>query len=76
MKCAEIRKLFSDFIENQTSEYDMKAVTVHIRRCMKCKEDLEKFKRTVGLIKSVGFIKPSKKFLKNLESKISSMISE
>jgi len=76
MKCAEIRKLFSDFIENQTSKYNMEAVSKHIRRCKGCQKDFDIFKRTVRLIKSAGFIKPSKKFLRNLESKISSMISE
>ena len=76
MKCIEVRKLFSDFIENQTSKYNMSAISGHISRCMKCQEDLEIFKRTVRLIRSAGFVKPSEKFLRNLESKISSMISE
>ena len=76
MKCTEIRKLFSDFIEGQTSTHNMKVVSKHISRCKNCQKDLDIFKRTVKLIKSVGFVKPSEKFLRNLESKISSMISE
>lgn len=76
MKCAEVRKMFSDFVENQITKNNMEAVSKHVSRCTECQEDLEIFKRTVILIKSAGFIKPSKKFLRNLESKISSLISE
>ena len=76
MKCAEIRKLFSDFIEKQTSKYNTKAVSKHISKCKECQEELEIFRRTIILIRSAGFVKPSERFLRNLESKISSMLTD
>ena len=51
MKCEANRELFSDFIDDELSEEQSKALKNHLRSCEACSEELGKFRRAQSLLR-------------------------
>ncbi|MGB6385197.1 MAG: zf-HC2 domain-containing protein [Terriglobales bacterium] len=54
MKCAEIRRLFSPYLDGQVSGSEMRALTRHVEQCTGCAEEYAAVQRTQQLLSSVG----------------------
>ncbi len=48
MKCAEIKPLFSPYLDGQVSGTEMRALTRHVERCAGCAREYAAMQRTQG----------------------------
>ena len=54
MNCAEIKKLFSPYLDGQVSGSEMRAVTRHVEQCTGCAREYAAMQRTQQLLSSLG----------------------
>lgn len=54
MKCAEIRRLFSPYLDGRVSGSEMRALTRHVELCTGCAQEYAAVQRTQQLLSSVG----------------------
>lgn len=54
MKCDEIRKLFSPYLDGRVSGSEMRALTRHVEQCAGCEREFAAMQRTQQLLSSLG----------------------
>jgi Putative zinc-finger len=54
MKCTEIKKLFSPYIDGRVSGAEMRALTRHVEECAGCAREYAAMQRTQQLLGSLG----------------------
>lgn len=54
MKCAEIKKLFSPYLDGQVSGTEMRVLTRHVEQCAGCAREFAAMQRTQQLLASLG----------------------
>ena len=54
MKCAEIRKMFSPYLDGQVSGTEMRVLTRHVAQCASCAREFAAIERTQQLLASLG----------------------
>src|SRR5450759_648391 len=54
MKCAEIKKLFSPYLDGQVSGSEMRELTRHVEQCAGCAREYAAMQRTQQLLASLG----------------------
>src|SRR6202158_1745663 len=54
MKCAEIKKLFSPYLDGRVSGSEMRALTRHVAQCTGCEREYAAMQRTQALLASLG----------------------
>ena len=54
MNCAEIKKLFSPYLNGRVSGSEMRALTRHVERCADCAREYAAMQRTQQLLSSLG----------------------
>jgi hypothetical protein len=54
MKCNEIRKLFSPYLDGRVSGSEMRALTRHVEECAGCKREFAAMQRTQQLLSGLG----------------------
>src|SRR5271157_1416684 len=54
MKCAEIKKLFSPYLDGQVSGTEMRALTRHVEQCAGCAREFAAMRRTQQLLATLG----------------------
>ena len=54
MKCAEIKKLFSPYLDGQVSGTEMRVLTRHVQQCAGCAREFAAMQRTHQLLASLG----------------------
>src|SRR5450755_1532857 len=58
MKCDEIRKLFSPYLDGRVSGSEMRALTRHVEQCAGCEREFAAMQRTQQLLSGLGSKKP------------------
>lgn len=54
MKCAEIRKLFSPYLDGRVSGSEMRTLTHHVEQCIGCAQEYAAVQRTQHMLSSLG----------------------
>jgi len=54
MKCAEIKKLFSPYLDGRVSGAEMRSLTSHVEQCAACAGEYAAAQRTQQLLASLG----------------------
>ncbi len=54
MKCAEIKELFSPYLDGQVSGTEMRVLTRHVEQCAGCAREFAAMQRTQQLLASLG----------------------
>lgn len=54
MKCNEIRKLFSPYLDGRVSGSEMRALTRHVEQCAGCEREFAAMQRTQQLLSGLG----------------------
>jgi Putative zinc-finger len=54
MKCAEIKKLFSPYLDGRVSGSEMRLLTRHVEQCSECAREYAAMQRTQQLLASLG----------------------
>ena len=54
MNCAEIKKLFSPYLDGRVSGSEMRALTRHMQQCAACSREYAAMQRTQQLLASAG----------------------
>ena len=54
MKCAEIKQLFSPYLDGRVSGAEMRALTRHVAQCAGCEQEYAAMQRTQELLASLG----------------------
>src|SRR6202165_666313 len=54
MNCAEIKKLFSPYLDGRVSGSEMRALTRHVAQCTGCEREYAAMQRTQALLASLG----------------------
>jgi hypothetical protein len=54
MKCTEIKKLFSPYLDGRVSGAEMRALTRHLEKCTACTREYTAMQRTQHLLASMG----------------------
>jgi|CZKY01.1.fsa_nt_gi hypothetical protein len=54
MTCAEIRQLFSPYLDGRVSGSEMRALTHHVEQCTRCEQEYAAMQRTQQLLASLG----------------------
>ena len=54
MNCAEIKKLFSPYLDGRVSGSEMRALTRHMQQCAACSREYAAMQRTQQLLASLG----------------------
>jgi hypothetical protein len=54
MKCAEIRKLFSPYLDGRVSGSEMRALARHVEQCTRCAQEYAAVQRTQQMLSSLG----------------------
>lgn len=54
MKCAEIKKMFSPYLDGQVSGTEMRVLTRHVEQCAGCAREFAAMRRTQQLLASLG----------------------
>src|ERR1700675_3122374 len=54
MNCAEIKKLFSPYLDGRVSGSEMRALTRHVAQCTGCEREYVAMQRTQQLLASLG----------------------
>ncbi len=54
MKCNEIRKLFSPYLDGRVSGAEMRALTRHVEQCAGCEREFAAMQRTQQLLSGLG----------------------
>jgi len=54
MKCNEIRKLFSPYLDGRVSGSEMRALTRHVEECAGCEREFTAMQRTQQLLSGLG----------------------
>ncbi|MDE6181618.1 MAG: zf-HC2 domain-containing protein, partial [Eubacteriales bacterium] len=60
MDCEIIRDLFSEYIENQLDEENLKLFEKHMEECQECRNEFYKFEKMLIRIKAIKDIEPPK----------------
>lgn len=58
MKCKNIKKLLSPYLDNQLSKKEQKIVEQHLKLCSKCRQHLEELKQVVAALKNMDAYPP------------------
>jgi Putative zinc-finger len=54
MKCDEIRKVFSPYLDGRVSGSEMRALTRHVEECARCEREFVAMQRTQQLLSNLG----------------------
>jgi hypothetical protein len=54
MKCTEIKKLFSPYLDGRVSGAEMRALTRHLEKCIACMREYTAMQRTQQLLANMG----------------------
>jgi Putative zinc-finger len=54
MKCSDIKRLFSPYLDGRVSGTEMRAVSLHLERCVACQRQYAVMQRTQTLLASLG----------------------
>src|SRR5580658_2496124 len=54
MKCAEIRELFSPYLDGRVSGSEMRTLTSHVEQCNECAQEYAAAQRTQQMLSSLG----------------------
>src|ERR1700678_1330068 len=54
MKCAEIRELFSPYLDGRVSGSEMRTLTHHVEQCIGCAQEYAAVQRTQHMLSNLG----------------------
>lgn len=70
MDCEIIRDLFSEYIENQLDEENLKLFEKHMEECQECRNEFYKFEKMLIRIKAIKDIEPPKELKNKIMNKV------
>lgn len=68
--CPEVRRLGSDFLENELSLQRRSAVQAHLDKCGPCRAFIESLSATIGMLSRIPRTNPPQSFKENILERI------